>query len=318
LILAAAVGASAIAASQLEKIYKGVGDAVGKAGSEAEKAKAEFAALLRGTGAPLGAGTAQDPAKQAKQLAALQQQRVESDLILRSVGDRILAARELAGVESGILRQTIQQRQEIEAGIQAAKDQITRLGAQIEGLRIQGTDQGPELERLVAEQRAAANEVQLKLIEGATALRDAGKSLRDDLNAGVLELARIRNDPGGLNQYLNQQQIQQRGAETFQLLLPRFREAQARFSQLTGGAQAPEFRGTTANVIDAVQRFISQVSAEETARTNVVNIQQALAENTANLADVNRELAAAVNELNLKDWNVVVNVSSPLVPLPVS
>ena len=152
-------------------------------------------------------------------LAQQQQQRVEAELALQTVTQRIAAANELAAAEAGVVREAIRQRQEIEAGVQAAKNQVIQIGAQIDALRQQGKD-GPELQKLVDEQKVAALDVRLKLIEGATALKDAGKKLRDDIGGAVLELARVRNDPNGLNRFLNPQQVEQRGQATLASLLP--------------------------------------------------------------------------------------------------
>lgn len=240
-------------------------------------------------------------------LAQQQQQRVESQLALQAVEQRIAAAKELAGVEAGILRQTIQQRQEIEAGVQAARDQVSRIGAQIDSTRLLGGDNGAKLQKLVAEQNAAAAEVRLKLIEGATALKDAGKQLRKDLTQATLELASVRNDPNGLNQYLNQSQVNQRAQQTLSSILPLFREAQRQFTQLTG-AQAPDFSGPATGVVDAVRQFIENVNREKNANQNIVGIQAALAQNTKDLAGINGQLRDAINTLAGKNWQVNVSV----------
>ena len=301
-VLAAALGASALAAAALEKGYKGVAGAVGKASEEAEKAKATFAALLQGT-TLTPVATPVDPKVQAK----LQEQRVEGQLALQNVQQRIAYAKQLAAAEAGVVRETIRQRQEIEAGVQAAKDQVTLIGAQIDALRLQGKDSGPEMQKLVDQQVVASEEVRLKLIEGASALRDASRQLAEDAKRATLELAGIRNDPGGLNKFLNQQQIQERGQATLQLLLPSFRQAQGRFTQLTG-AQAPEFRGTTSGVIDSVRQFIENVDREFNATNNVRDTQQALVDATAGLKSINERLATVTEQLAAKNWQVNVNV----------
>ncbi|NBN87543.1 MAG: hypothetical protein EBV32_00390 [Proteobacteria bacterium] len=302
IVLGAALAASAGAAYLLEKGYEGVGKAVSKASAEAEKAKAAFGALLQGTTLTPTATTV-DPKVAAQQ----QQQRVEAQLDLQNVQQRIAYAKQLAAAEAGVVRQTIQQRQEIEAGVQAAKDQVTQIGAQIDALRLQGKDSGPEMQKLVDQQVVASEEVRLKLIEGATALKDAGKQLSADLKRATLDLAGVRNDPGGLNKFLNQQQIQERGQATLASLLPSFRQAQAQFTQLTG-AQAPEFRGTTTGVIDSVRQFIENVDREFGATQNVQQTQQALADSTAGLVSINERLAAVTEQLAGKTWQVNVNV----------
>ena len=300
-VLAAALGASALAAAALEKGYKGVAGAVGKASEEAERAKAAFAAMLNTIKLKLSQTVDN------KVLAEQQQQRIEAQLALQNVQQRIAYAKQLAAAEAGVVRETIRQRQEIEAGVQAAKDQVALIGAQIDALRLQGIDSGPEMQKLVNQQVVASEEVRLKLIEGSTALKDAGKQLAADAKRATLELAGIRNDPGGLNQYLNQQQIQQRGQATLQLLMPSLREAQGRFTQLTG-VQAPEFSGSVTGVVDAVRQFIDNVDREFDATQNVQQTQQALADNTANLVSINTRLAEVTQALAGKTWQVNVNV----------
>lgn len=240
-------------------------------------------------------------------LAKRQQQEAEARIALQNVQQRIAYAKQLAAAEADVVRETIRQRQEIEAGVQAAKDQVTLIGAQIDALRLQGKDKGVDLQKLVDQQNVAAEEVRLKLIEGATALKEAGRQLAEDAKRATLELAGIRNDPGGLNKYLNQQQIQERGQATLQLLLPSFREAQGRFTQLTG-AQAPEFSGTVSGVIDSVRQFVENVNREFNATNNVRDTQQALVDATAGLQSINERLATVTEQLAAKNWQVNVNV----------
>jgi tape measure domain-containing protein len=256
---------------------------------------------------PAGDLTSKTPGPDPELLAKQRQQNVESELALRNVQQRIAYAKQLAAAEAGVVRQTIQQRQEIEAGIQAAKDQVTQIGAQIDSLRLQGKDSGPELEKLVAEQKVAAQEIRLKLIEGATALKDASKKLAEDAQRARDELAGVRTDPEGLNKYLNPVQRQERAQQSLDSVLPDFRAAQARFSQLTG-AQAPDFSGTVEGVLGSVRDFIARVNRESSAVNDVQNIQKALSESNISLVKTNEELAKVTKQLADKKWEVNVNV----------
>lgn len=253
--------------------------------------------------------TKPDPGAEQAKLAAAQLQRVESEISLNTLKRQIAAAHELAKVEAGVVRETIRQRQEIEAGVQASRERVRLIGAQIEALRLQGKDSGPELDKLVSEQVVASEEVRLKLIEGATALKDAGKQLRQDLKEAELQLAKVRSDSQGLNKFLTPDQQERRDQQTLRSLLPQFREAQFKFSRLTG-QRAPEFTGTTSNVNQSVIDFIERVKQEEIATQNVASIQEALNKNTMDLVAVNGQLAGVMRELSAKNWNVNVNVPS--------
>lgn len=301
-VLAVALGAAYGASRLLEAGLKGVETAVGAAGKEAEKARAQFAALLGGTSLTPGALPV-DP----KQEGRSRVQSVESAQALQGIQRQIAAAQELGNAEAGVVREAIRQRQEIEAGVQASRERVQLIGAQIEALRLQGKDSGPELDKLVSEQVVASEEVRLKLIEGATALRDAGKQLRDDLKAAKLTLADTVNDPNGLNKFLTPEQQGQRAQQQLQQLLPDFRIAQQQFTQRTG-ATAPEFTGSSTDVVSAVTDFIRRVDAEINAGRDVNSIQQALAQNTADLVSINTQLATVVQELAGKNWLVNVNV----------
>jgi len=295
------------------KVYKGSATGIREAivqdllNAELAKINTPAKAAKATTPAPPKPELPKPEPKDLKKQADFQIQQVEGQLVLQNVQQRIAYAKQLAAAEAGVVRQTIQQRQEIEAGVQAAKDQVTQIGAQIDALRLQGKDSGPELQKLVDQQVVASEEVRLKLIEGATALKDAGKQLSADLKRATLDLAGIRNDPGGLNQFLSQQQIQERGQATLASLLPSFRQAQVQFTQLTG-AQAPEFRGTTTGVIDSVRQFIENVDRELGATQNVQQTQQALVDSNTGLISINERLAAVTEQLAGKTWQVNVNV----------
>lgn len=227
----------------------------------------------------------------------------QTGLQLRSLDQQIANVKELGTVEAGVARDTLRQRQEVLASIQAAKDKEAEIGARITAARLRGGTEGEaEASRLVQEQKVAAKETKLAILEGAQKLVDAGKSLRDNLRQGILSLTEIRSDPQGLNRFLNPVQRQERAQASFQQLLPVFREAQSRFTQLTGAA-APEFRGTVEDVNASIRDFVTQVDREFNAQRNVENIQQAL-------VTVNENLITALNNLVGKDWNVAVNVAA--------
>jgi hypothetical protein len=177
---------------------------------------------------------------------------------LQSIGRQIAATQALGKAERGVARDTLATVQGIQAGIAAARDREREIGAQIDAARLRGGDAGEqEASRLVSQQQIAAQETRLELERGALALKEAGEKLRDDLRNAVLDFTRVRSDAQGLNKFLNPQQQQQRAEQDFRLLLPQFREAQARFTQLTG-ARAPEFTGPTASVNESIRDFIQR------------------------------------------------------------
>jgi hypothetical protein len=249
-----------------------------------------------------------------ERLATLQLQSAEFRIGAQTLQRQIVNATALAKVQTpqgiSIERQELERRQQIQEAIAAAREKELRLGARIDAARIRGGDTGEqEAARLVNDQRLAAQETRLALIEGATALRDAGQRLVLDLTNAAIRLTEVRSDPQGLNRFLDPGRIQARAQQDFALLLPQFREAQGRFRSLTG-ANAPEFTGPTAGVNAAIRDFINAVDREFGATETLEQTQRALADNTSELAAVNRDLAAATNELASKEWNVQVQVNS--------
>jgi hypothetical protein len=290
--------------------------------AQREQAKAAFiAAPLDDTGTALralrsqiaaidlqkrAAVDAEDQRKRALQATA-SLEATQNQLALQSVAERIAAARQLAGVEQGVVRSTIEQALTIKNSIAEARRRERDIGAQITAARQVGDETAAA--RLVGQQRVAAEETKLRIIEGATALRDAGVQLRKDLDAAFLNLQKLRTGTGGLNQFLGGQDRARREQDVFKALLPRFREAQSTFAQLTG-ARAPEFSGPTASVNQTILQFIDAVKAEEQALNNTVDTQRALSENTAALAQITGELRTTIAELNAKNWAVNVNVAA--------
>jgi hypothetical protein len=243
-------------------------------------------------------------------LATTNLEAAQNNLALQAVQQRVAAATQLAGIEQGIVRSTLEQVINIKAGVAEAKRREQELGAQIDAARLRGGDAGEaEASRLVGEQRVAAQETKLRLIEGADALRNAGVQLRKDLDVAFLNLQKLRTGEGGLNQFLGGQDRARREQDVFNALLPQLRQAQGIFTQLTG-ITAPEFSGPTAGVNQSILQFIDAVKTEEQALTNTVDSQRALSENTAALTQITGELRTTIAELNAKDWNVSVNIAA--------
>jgi hypothetical protein len=244
---------------------------------------------------------AEDKRKRAIQATAALEA-TQNRLALQSVAERIAAAKELGAVEQGVARSTLEQARNVQLSIAEARRREQDLGAQITAARQVGDESGAA--RLVGQQQVAAEETKLRIIEGATVLRDAGKQLAKDADAAFLSLQRLRTGPGGLNQFLSPQDRVNQERQTLETLLPRFRVAQEQFKQLRGVNYAPEFTGTTAGINQSILQFIAAVNTEQEARNLSADTQKALSDNTAALVKVNSDLAAAVQTLANKNWTV--------------
>jgi hypothetical protein len=228
---------------------------------------------------------------------------------LQSIGKQIAATQALRNTQKGVARDTLESTQAIQAGVDAARDREREIGAQIDAARQRGGDAGEqEAARLVNQQVIAANETRLELEKGADALTRAGEQLRDNLRNAIVDFTRIRSDAEGLNQFLNPVQQQQRAEQDFQLLLPQFREAQARFTQLTG-ARAPEFGGSTVDVNQSMRDLINVTQTESQATRDLAGTQQALATNLEAYNKTITDLATVTKTLADKNWLVNVAVS---------
>jgi len=219
---------------------------------------------------------------------------------------------QLLGTEQGQYRDTLGTIQQISATIDAARRKEAEIGFQIDQARIGGRDE--EAARLVEQQRTAALETRKLLTESAFELQKAGESLkeasiaaRDNLRAAVLEFTRTRSDEQGLNRFLSPQQQQNRAEQDLAILLPSFREAQSRFTDLTG-APAPEFTGPTQDLNASVRDFIATVDREFQAGKDLGKAQQNLEQTSKALVAINTELVKATAALAAKEWLVSVNV----------
>jgi len=219
---------------------------------------------------------------------------------------------QLLGTEQGQYRDTLGTIQQISATIGAARRKEAEIGFQIDQARIGGRDE--EAARLVEQQRTAALETRKLLTESAFELQKAGESLkeasiaaRDNLRGAVLEFTRTRSDEQGLNRFLSPQQQQNRAEQDLKTLLPSFREAQSRFTDLTG-APAPEFTGPSQDLNASVRDFIATVDREFQAGKDLGKAQQNLEQTSKALVAINTELVKATAALAAKEWLVSVNV----------
>ncbi len=238
--------------------------------------------------------------------AALQQ--TQNQLALDSIKAQIAAARQLAGISGDQARGAFTQAQDVQASIAAARRREQELGAQITAARQVGNES--EAARLVGEQKVAAEQTKLAIIQGADALAQAGKQLAKDAENAFLNLQKLRTGPQGLNKYLSPQDQQNAERLTFEALLPRFRVAQEEFKRLRGVNYAPEFSGPISGVNQAIIDFIQAVKAERDALGTVNDVQKALNTNTAALAKVVAENSTVLKELASKNWAVSVNVAA--------
>jgi len=216
---------------------------------------------------------------------------------------------QLLSAQPGVYRETLRSIQGIQEGLRTAAQERERA---FENVRLTQDTLGSTIsvedtQRLGQTLQIAANKFQLAFQEGKLKLEDAATKLRKDLTAAVLDFTRIRSDPQGLNRFLSGADLERRAQQDFQLLLPQFRQAQARFRELTG-ARAPEFSGPIEGVNAAIRDFIEATNREFEARQNLIGAQQSLAQVNQALYDINTQLVGATNALVAKDWVVSVNV----------
>jgi hypothetical protein len=212
----------------------------------------------------------------------------------------------LLGTQRGTYRDTLRTVQQIEESIAKAREEEARIGFEIDQARVAGSEE--EANRLVDKQRTASQQTRAALLDGALKLTEAGESLRDNLRSAVVELTRVRSDPGGLNRFLTPQQRGAREQEDFRRLLPRFREAEQRARGLVPGLQGVGISGPTQGVNQAIRDFIKAVDTEFAAVQQVNQTRDAVREGNEALATINERLADATTRLADKDWVVSVNV----------
>ena len=232
----------------------------------------------------------------------------------RSAARSLQFARERAALEAGPARQALETRQGAVGAVAEARDRQRDLQQEADRLlrtpkRLSDAEEIRLLELTKKELPAASNALQLALVTGATALRDAARDLTRQFSEGVLNLTRVRSDPQGVNRFLSPEVQNRRALRDFDLLLPQFRRAQSRLFELTG-ERGREFSGPTAGVNEALRDFIDTVDREFDANKNLSDITRALNTTNEGLVTVNGQLSESINNLAGKDWSVNVVVAS--------
>jgi hypothetical protein len=226
-------------------------------------------------------------------------------LALESVQERISAARQLGSLEEGVARSTLETALNIRASVAEAKRREQEIGAQIDAARIRGGDAGEaEASRLVGEQRVAAQETKLRIIEGATALRDAGARLRQDAEDVSNRLQKLRENN---RRFLTPDQRAQVDADLNREVQ---QEAIRRNIRIT-------FTGTPDQIRAEKRAFLDFGKEESQYLKQGKAISDAITISTLPIIESNQALAASVGSLNqiidalaLKDWSVNVLVNS--------
>ncbi len=229
---------------------------------------------------------------------------------LEAAQRQIVFAQALAGIEGDRTRSQVQLYQSILLSTAALRDQQRDLGAQIGAAKLKGGD-GAEADvaRLVGQQQTIAEQIRLKLIEGADALRQAGTKLKEDLDSSILKLVGIRGSEDGLNKYLSGSDQFRRAEEDFRRLQPQLQQAKEDFRRLTG-ADPINLNAFSGRDNKDITDFINSVNNELKANRDVRDSKSALDANNAALVTVNTELTRATQDLALKDWNVSVVLNS--------
>lgn len=223
-----------------------------------------------------------------------------SGIKLESINKQIAATQALGNAEEGVARSTLATVQNIQAGIDAAKDRERVIGAQIDIAR-QRDAEPQEINELVKQQKIASAETKLSLVEGAQALRDAGAQLVKDGQQVSRNLQNLRESN------LRFQTPEERQRTISQLNREVQAEANRRGVNIT-------FRGSTEQILSEKRAFVDFGREERQLIGQQGSIQQAIEFANQGLVSINTELtksntdlAAAIIALSKKDWSVYIN-----------
>ena len=199
------------------------------------------------------------------------------------------------------MRSTLEQVVNIKAGVAEAKRREQELGAQITAARQVGDESGAS--RLVSEQRLAAEDTKLRLIEGATALRDAGAQLRKDAEATATALQKLRESN---RRFLTPQQQADVEANLNRQVQ---QEAERRAIRITFTGSPDEIRSEKRAFLDFATEERNLVNrAQDISAAREITMQPLIESNTA-LSGSITGLSGVVGTLAEKNWAVNVAVS---------
>lgn len=207
-----------------------------------------------------------------------------------------------------IARENAQFRAGLGEQVRQAQANEARIAAEIKAEQLRGGDGSAErIRQLQLDQVNAARETRNIIGDAANQLRDAGIQLAENLRNSIVNLAQVRQDPGGLRQFLSPQANAVRDQQTFRSLLPIFTQVRDRVARETG--ERIDFTGPAADVNERIIKFIQAAQADFTAQEQVIQTQTALAATNEALTTATAGLSTAINSLAQKSWNVAVNVS---------
>ena len=241
-----------------------------------------------------------------KERAALARQTTFDAREQAQVGQRQLTfANQRLNTEAGIVRQTLEQRQAAIEAIAAATERQQRAQLSLTEALRQGGDTGQQraFEIAAKDIPEAGRQLQLSLINGATAIKDAGR----DLSRNIKENARSLQDLYLTSEFATREQRQQSFAE-----LEREVEAEARRRDVVFTVS-----GTEQERIAAMRGFLGFGRQEAELIRQGNELAEALSIANKPLVDSNTGLVSsqttlteAINTLNQKNWTVNLSVAS--------
>ena len=238
--------------------------------------------------------------------ATLQLQTAEYRLSEQSLQRQIRNAQALAAVPAGPIRETLAARQQAFSAVAAARENELRIGAQIDAARIRGGDAGEqEAARLVGEQKNAALQTQLALIQGGDALSAAGRDLQKralDVK-NQLQNLRIAN----FETFLSPEEQQLTFERALRAASAEAQRAGVNFS--TTGTLAERTRQLQAFAdFRRAERGLTEEGAQLEAAIKLAN--EPLITTNENLIQTNAVLTDSVLALVNKNWDVTVVVNN--------